>query len=375
MQNIEFINQLKLRTSYGVNGNANINNYDFFPGYGYGFNYNGATGSAPNNVGNLDLTWELNKPFNVGIDVSVLNSRINLTAEYYNRRSEDLLLNVPLSRTSGFASARRNVGEMENKGFELTINAMPVRTKNFNWEVDFNFALNRNKVLSLPNGDIANGAFLIREGYDVQTFFAREYAGVDPATGNPLWYTDSSRKATTGTLASAQRSMLGSASPREFGALTNKLSFKGFSIEAQLNYQFGNYIRDAFNTFTLGAGAGDGFGKVKRILDRWQKPGDMTDIPRIVAGGNNAFNNFHSFWLMKGDFVRLRNLQVGYELPKTLLAKANISNAFFYVRGANLYTWVKNKNLSVDPEQAVSSESNLDIQIPKTITVGINLSF
>src|SRR5690606_17226383 len=243
MENISFINQLKLRTSYGVNGNAGIGNYAALPLYGYGANYNGLPGSIPSNVGDSSLTWELNKPFNIGLDVSVLNNRLSLTADWYTRKSEDLLLDVPLSRTSGFTTATKNIGAMTNTGVEISLNAIPVTNRNFDWNVNFNFATNKNEVTSLPEGnDIISGAFIIREGESINTYYVREYAGVDPANGDPLWYTDESHSATTNNYSSALRTTYGTSLPKFFGSFTNTLNFKGFSLEAQLYYNFGNYV-------------------------------------------------------------------------------------------------------------------------------------
>ena len=199
--------QLKLRASYGYVGNGGIGNYDWFPSYSFASSYNNIPGSVPGNVGNLDLSWEVNKPLNIGLDVSVLESRLNVSMDWYNRKSEELLLNVPLSPTSGFASQTQNVGEMENQGIEVTIVATPVRSKDFTWTVNFNFAYNKNKVLTLPGGNPIIGTFIIKEGLDVQSFYPRVYAGVDPANGDPLWYLDSTRKATTNVYSSAQNSI------------------------------------------------------------------------------------------------------------------------------------------------------------------------
>ena len=377
MQSIDFISQLKLRASYGVNGNAGIPNYEWLPLYGYGNNYNQLPGSAPSNVGDSNLTWELNKPLNIGIDVSFLKNRINITADWYQRQSEDLLLNVPLSRTTGFASATRNIGFMENKGIELTINAIPVKGQNFNWIVDFNFAHNKNRIRTLPGGnDIPDGNFIIREGVAYRTFYLRTYAGVDPANGDPLWYTDASHTATTSTYPPAgTRELIGNALPKYFGSLTNTLNFKQFSLEAQLYYNFGNYVYDTWGGYYLGAGFGATFNKVARVLDRWQKAGDVTDIPKYIYNGNKSFQSGSTFWLNKGDFIRLRNIQLGYTLPKDFLSQIKLTNAFFYVRGTNLWTWVKDENLPFDPEQGTTSASNLNVFIPKTVSVGLNVAF
>lgn len=378
MENVKFITQLKLRSSYGVNGsNTAIGNYDALPLYSFGSNYNQLPGSAPANVGDPNLTWELNKPFNVGVDVSILKNRISLTAEYYNRTSSSLLLSVPLSRTSGFASATRNIGTLKNEGVELNLNVIPVQTKNFKWEIDFNFANNKNTVVELPGGaDIANGNFIIRQGVPLNSFFLREWAGVDPANGDPLWYADNARGTKTNVYPGvAARVLAGNAQPKYFGSLSNTITFKNFTLSAQLYYNYGNMVYDTWGSYYTGAGFGATFNKVARVLDRWQKPGDVTDIPKYIYNGNKNFQSGSTFYLQKGDFVRLREIQLGYNLPKEVLAKAGISSANFYVRGTNLFTWVKDKNLAFDPEQGTGSASNLNVFIPKTVTVGLSVAF
>lgn len=378
MENVKFITQLKLRSSYGVNGsNTAIGNYDALPLYSFGSNYNQLPGSAPANVGDPNLTWELNKPFNVGVDVSILKNRISLTAEYYKRTSSSLLLSVPLSRTSGFASATRNIGTLKNEGVELNLNVVPVQTKNFKWDIDFNFANNKNTVVELPGGaDIANGNFIIRQGVPLNSFFLREWAGVDPANGDPLWYADNARGTKTNVYPGvAARVLAGNAQPKYFGSLNNTITFKNFTLSAQLYYNYGNMVYDTWGSYYTGAGFGATFNKVARVLDRWQKPGDVTDIPKYIYNGNKNFQSGSTFYLQKGDFVRLREIQLGYNLPKEVLAKAGISSANFYVRGTNLFTWVKDKNLAFDPEQGTGSASNLNVFIPKTVTVGLSVAF
>ena len=371
------INQLKLRASYGKSGNAAIGNYDYFPGYGFGANYNSTPGSFPNNVGNLDLTWEENRPLDLGIDLGFFKNRINISADVYKRKSSKLLLDAPLSPTSGFGSVRKNVGALENKGLELTVNLIPVTTKDFTWEVSFNYSTNQNRVTSLPNGnkDIIAGLNIYRVGQDVQSYFLRNYAGADPATGDPLWYTDSTKTKTQNIYSSAQRLVTHTAAAKYFGGLTNTFKYKGFSLEAQLYYSGGNYSFDNFNSFYLGAGAFPTFNKSSRILERWQKPGDVTDIPKYIYGGNKSFQSASSFYLNNANYIRLRNLQLGYNLPSQLATKIRLNSAFFYVRGTNLFTFIKDKNQPFDPEQGSGSFSNLTEFIPRTVSVGINLGF
>lgn len=377
MQNVTFIDQLKLRGSYGVNGNAGIGNYDWLPLYGFGSNYNQSPGSSPSNVGDSSLTWELNKPFNVGLDFTILKNRVSVSTDYYIRTSEDLLLNVPLSRTSGFSSATRNIGAMENRGIELTVNIVPVQSKNFTWSIDFNFAHNRNKVTSLPNGsDIPDGSYIIRQGQAIRTFFLRQYAGVDPSNGDPLWYKDTTLTATTNVYpAASARILAGNALPKYFGGLTNRFNYKGFELEVQLYYNFGNYVYDTWGSYYMGAGFGATFNKVARIFDRWQKPGDVTQIPKYIYNGNKSFQSASTVWLNRGDYIRVRNIEFAYTIPRDVANKLKVTNARFYVRGANLFTWVRDENLPFDPEQGTGSATNLNVFIPKTITAGVNLSF
>ena len=376
MEKFTFINQLKLRSSIGVNGNAGIGNYDSPALYGYGSNYNQGPGSAPSNVGDPNLTWELNKPFDAGIDLSILKNRVNVTFDYYIRKSEGLLLNVPLSLTSGFSTARRNIGSMENRGIEFEVNVVPVLTKNFKWDIDFNYAANKNKITSLPDGkDIGNGSYILRVGVARLTYYQRIYAGVDPANGDPLWFTDGTRTTKTNTYPGADsRALVGQAMPKYFGSITNNFTYKGFSLSAQLYYNFGNLVNDSWSGYYMGSGFGATYNKVARQLNRWTKPGDITDIPRYVYNGNRSFQSASTFTLAQGDYIRVRDLQIGYDLPKRDVEKVKLSAIRVYMRGSNLMTWVRDKRLAFDPEQGTSATTNLNVFIPKTVTFGVNVT-
>ncbi len=377
MDNFSFISQLKLRASYGLNGNAAIANYASRALYGYGANYNQQPGSTPTSIGNSNLTWELNKPLDLGIDISVLKNRINLTVDYYKRKTSNLLLDEPLSLTTGFGTILKNVGSMENKGVEISLNLVPVRYKDFEWDLNINYARNKNKITALVNNaDIISGINIRRVGYDFQTIYVRQFAGVDPANGDPLWYVDDTKATKTNVYANALRTPdFGSSSPKYFGSITNTFTYKGFSLEAQLYYNVGNYVRDTWGSFYLSSGSNGTFNKVVRQLDAWKKPGDITDIPQYKYNGNKLANSFSTQYLYKGDYLRLRNLQVGYSFPKSVLDKLKIGSFSAYVRGTNLFTWVKDKNLPFDPETGVGSATNLEVFIPKTITAGINIGF
>lgn len=377
MESVDLFTQLKLRASYGVNGNENgFGNYSSLQTYGYGVNYTNQPGSAPNNVGDPNLTWEQNKPLNIGVDVAILKNKLRFSLEYYSRKTTNLLLGAQTSRTTGFASYTTNIGSMVNKGWELTIGATPIKTRDFTWDVNFNIAANKNRVLSLyQDKDVANGAFVIRVGEDVQTYYTRLWAGVDPANGDPLWYTDATRKTTTNTYNSAQLTTYKSASPKFFGGFSNSLTYKGFNLSFDFYYNFGNYVRDALASLYFGDGTSPTRNKLVAQLDRWQKPGDITNVPKYILNGNRNSSSFSSRYLAKGDYIRLRNIQLGYELPKNVAERLHMNALHFYVRGTNLWTWIADKNLSSDPEQGVGSTTNGEVFIPKSITVGLNLTF
>lgn len=385
MKGLTFVNALKLRTSYGVNGNGDIGNYTWRGSYTVASPYNNLPGSAPSIVDNPDLTWELNKPFNIGMDASLWNNRINFTVEYYHRKTEDLILAVPLSRTVGASgptaatvgTVRANVGAMENKGWEFQFNIFPVRTKNLQWEVFFNISLNRNQILDLPLGrDIVELPYIRRVGQDFQSIYTRLWAGVDPATGDPLWYKDSSKQATTSVLTQVTgRGIIGSASPRGFGGFGTNIDFKGFSLSAQFNYQYGNYVYDQWGFLHWSDGFNPQLNKNRKQLQRWQKPGDMTDVPKYVYGGAKNSNAESSRWYYKGDFIRLRDLTLSYTVPKSILSKIKMDNARIYVRGSNLWTKVFDDRITFDPEQQVNGQNDMNVMIPRTISFGLSLGF
>jgi TonB-linked SusC/RagA family outer membrane protein len=383
MEKISFINALKIRGSYGVNGNADIGNYTWQGTYIFNANYNQLPGSAPNNVDNPELTWEENKPLDIGIDITFFKSRITINADYYIRKTDNLILNDPLSLTSGFynpttatAGVNANVGSMENKGWEFQLDATPVRTKDFNWNVSFNIALNKNKITALRNNaDILALPFLRRVGQDFQTIYTRLWAGVDPANGNPLWYVDDTKKQTTNNVTTVGRGIIGSASPKGFGSFSTTLTYKGFSLDAQFNYQYGNIVYDQWGFLSWSDGFNPALNKIKKQLDRWQKPGDITDIPKYVYGGAMNSNAESSRWYYKGDYVRLRDITLSYTVPKKITDRIKMDNVRFSVRGSNLWTKAFDKNITFDPEQPINGANDLQVLIQRTISFGLSVGF
>jgi TonB-linked SusC/RagA family outer membrane protein len=385
MLNSSVLSALKIRSSYGVNGNAGIGNYQSIATYGFGNgnNYVQQPGSYPDNVGNPNLTWELNKPFNIAIDAGVLKNRINFTVEYYNRVTSHLLLNVPLSQTSGFSNAEENVGAMKNTGVEITFNATPIKGA-FRWDIGFNIAFNKNKVTELYQGqDITNLPYLVRVGKDVQSIYTRLWAGADPQTGAPLWYTDGTKKTTTSDISKVTRVVVGNADPKGLGGFNNTFSYKGFSLDAQFSFQYGNLLYDGLGLYDNNEGAIPAANSTQKELRRWQKPGDKTDIPQFVYfnSSNSSFGSTR--YVYNGSFIRLRNVTLSFQVPQSLLNKIKLSSITFYVRGSNFWTKTFDKNLEFDPENGTpgpsstptQGENNLQIFIQKSFSAGLNIGF
>ncbi|WP_158828677.1 SusC/RagA family TonB-linked outer membrane protein [Mucilaginibacter lacusdianchii] len=389
IKDLPWINLLKIRGSYGTLGNASIGNYNWRALYGYGtgttalgagynYNYLGNGGSGPTSVGNANLTWETNKTVDVGFDVSLFKDRLSITFDWYNRQSNNLLLNQPLSPTSGYDAFSNNIGSMRNRGYEVSISGTPLIIGDFKWTAGLNVSHNTNRILTLiDHKDQVSGTFIRREGLDFQTYYLRQWAGVDPANGNALWYTDDTYTKTTSVYSQAKQvaNPKYSASPKYFGSFTSEFSYKGLSLSGLLYYNFGNYIRDSWARYTQSDGFDTGDNRVAAQLDRWQKPGDITNVPKYVF--DNASNSSASStrFLYKGDYVRLRELTLSYNLPALLVQKAKVSSIRVYFRGTNLATWVRDKNLPYDPETYINSTTNFDVYNPKTYTLGINVGF
>ncbi len=373
------VSSFKLRSSIGTTGNsAGIGSYQARPTSAYGFNYNGGNGQDFNTIGNTALTWESSQKFDVGVDVGFFKNRLTVVFDYYNTTVNKLIQAAPISQVTGFSSITENIGSMRNRGEEFTIKGIPVQIKDFTWTTNFNIAFNRNTILKLLNdAPFTTGSFNVQEGRDFQTFYLRGYAGVDPSNGNALWYTDASKSATTSNYNAALRINRFQADPKYFGGFNNTFSYKGVTLSADFYYNFGNMIQDGWNNYLLD-GNNYTFNKYAYELNRWTTPGQITDVPKYVAGGipGNASNSTSSRFLYYGDYIRLRNLSIGYDIKKIdYLKTLGISKLYLYGRATNLWTKTYDKRLPFDPEIGTSGASNLEVPQVRTFTVGLNVGF
>ena len=375
---LNIFTDLKFRASYGSTGNQNgIPDFAAKGLWSGGNNYQDVSGTAPIQLANPDLRWETTKQADIGIDAGFFANRITLGFDFYRKYTTNLLLQLPIASQTGYNSIFANAGEMSNEGYELNINADVFQQKNFTWSLNLNVATNKNKIQKLPAPIIKTGVIILQEGSPLYSFYLHKQFGVDPQTGNVLF--DDLNK--DGNVTDADLQILGNAWPKYFGGLTNEFTFyKNFDVQASLYYSIGNDIWD--NTrYRMGHGGSRNgvFAMLKEELNRWQKPGDITDVPRLTASGNNAAI-IPSRFLEDGSFVRLRNVSVGYSFPKSLLNRWSITTLRVYFSATNLFTITKYKG--VDPEVNVSNgDQNIlgyDQAIapqPRTLQVGFNISF
>jgi TonB-linked SusC/RagA family outer membrane protein len=379
IKHLNIFSDLKLRASYGSTGNQNgIPDYASKGLWSGGNTYLNISGIAPFQLANPDLKWETTRQLNLGLDFGILKNRLNIEFNYYRKYTKDLLLELPVPSQLGFSSIFANAGEMSNNGFEFTARGEIISNKNFSWYTSFNVATNKNKVEKLQTPILKSGGQgIIQEGYPLYSFYLHKQLGVDPKTGDVLF--DDVNK--DGKLSDADLQILGNAWPSYFGGLTNTLTlFKNVEVSAFIYYSIGNKVWDNTRYRTGHGGSRNGvFAMLQEELTRWQKPGDITEVPRLTASGNNA-SIIPSRFLEDGSFVRLKNLSVGYNLPKQITSRLKLSSVRFYLAATNLITITKYKG--VDPEvNTAASDQNIlgyDQAIapqPRTLQAGFNISF
>jgi TonB-linked SusC/RagA family outer membrane protein len=370
----DVLSSARLHVSYGTTGNAQgISNYAAKPLAAYGSNYTTGNGQNYSTIGNLDLTWEKQKKFDVGAELGLFDNRLLVIPDFYVNNVDGLIQSLPLSRTTGFSSiSYANVGAMQNRGVELTLKSENIRPKHFSWTSRVNIAFNRNRITGLAqSAGGANGNYYLEKGYDYYTYYVRLYAGVNPDNGEALWYTDASRTATTNNYNSAERVPYRSASPEYYGGFHNTFEYKGARLGAELYFNVGNYIVDSWST-RFYDGEYFAFNKYQReYWKRWTTPGQITDVPKYIYGGGAQAqsNDFSSRFLYDGSFVRLKNLTAGYDLKKVVRDFIpGISKVYLFGRVSNLFTLTFDDRLPFDPESG-----NVTIPIYRVYSFGINV--
>lgn len=374
MADVGWLNNLKVRASYGVTGNASIGNFDSLSLYGFGYDYAGIPGSAPSSVGNPILTWENQHSLDIGLTLGLFNNRVTSNLTYFKRMNKDLLLSRPLSTTSGFDSNLQNVGDMQNTGVEVDVNIGIVESDNFNWDFGGNVTFVKNKITKLEE-PILDERFRKEEGRDFYEYYLTHWAGVDSQTGQGLWYTNGPGSSTTTDYNTTQRAYVGkSALPDFYGGVTTSLRYKNFELSGQFAFVWNKYLYNNPAFVLDGDGRYTPRSTSQRNFDnRWTTPGQDAKTPQFVWGNTTLSNSKSSTRVLyDATYVRLRDVTLSYNLPHSVTEKINVASVRVYVKGTNLLTWVRDKDLHLDPEAGADGVVDAFIPIAKTFTLGVN---
>jgi TonB-dependent starch-binding outer membrane protein SusC len=382
--NITPVNELKIKSSIGWTGNQDIDDFASLGVWQGGQNYLGLPGISPLQLGNKDLRWETTRQFNVGLEAAAFSNRILVELNYYEKLTTDLLLLVPVPIKTGFESTLKNYGEMSNKGFELEVQTVNVRNPNFEWTTTFNISQNKNEItkLAAPFSQYNRNWVRLEEGQPLYSFWLYRQLYVDPQTGNAV-YEDVNDD---GRITSDDRQIVGNAWPKFFGGFKNGFIWKNVDVSAFVYFSYGNKIFNMNRYFQENGGQrGVNWSMGGKVMDRWQKPGDITDIPRTTtlanADGSYNHNIESSRFLEDGSFVRLRSLSVGYNIAPEHLQRLNIQRIRLYVNATNLLTFSRYSG----PDPEVNTAANfangtvqgLDFSVPpqpRTFVFGINVT-
>jgi TonB-linked SusC/RagA family outer membrane protein len=403
-----FFSDVKLKASYATVGNA-LGGLPYLSTFGAA-PYGNISGIAVNAIGNTDLQWETSKKYDAGIEVGLLRGRMNLTADWFLNDVDNLVLNVPTPLSAGIPgnSIPQNVGTLQNRGIELALDAAIVRNSSFNWNINVNFSSVHNKITNLysisgtPTKFINNGSYnIIRVGDPINILYGYKYAGVNTATGYPMYYKADGKlvmhniptgayyyvsspndgtidPANRTSMSFADRTNLGESVPTWFGGISNSLSYKNFNLDFMFRYSGGNKIMNMTRQEALlnQSFANNG----REILQRWQKPGDITDVPKLIWGQSNNINQNGlaiSRFVESGDYLRLQNVVLSYSLTPSMLKWANgyLQSVKFYAQGQNLHVWTNYTGSDPDNITTTGLESpSLTPQL-RTISFGLNLGF
>lgn len=348
----DWVDVLKLRASYGSVGNIPYSKYPQYGLYSVSSNYNGIPAILISQVGNKDLTWEQTYTAGVGIDANFFNNRLRFVFDYYNKYTSNILYQVPVSGLTGITSRWQNVGEMRNSGIEITIGGDIIRTKDWLWSLDLNMGYNKNKLEKLygddPNMMIIGGGGndtsiagaaekVLKVGYSTDRYYLREWAGVDPKNGAPLWYKNDGSGETTSNYSEAKQVMTEATSPKLFGGFNTSLTWKNIDLNASFGFSLGgkiyNYSRQEYDS----DGAYTDRNQMKLIdgWSRWEKEGDIATHPAASYGNKSNSNKASTRYLEDGDYLKLRSLSIGYNLD---LSKYYIQNMRIYFTAENVFT-------------------------------------
>ncbi|MBR0195574.1 MAG: SusC/RagA family TonB-linked outer membrane protein [Paludibacteraceae bacterium] len=397
MQNQKVVSFFKLRASYGVTGNNNIPPYQYLATYNLSSLYQNNVSATSSRLASPDLRWETAYMASIGIDLTFIK-RIDMSIDLYQTDNKDLLLDVPVAPSTGFFKVTKNAGSVRNRGIEFRIDANVIDMNKWRWDIGFNIGFNQNRVTKTPDHlpflqTAVTYSQQVKEGQDIYSWYMKEWAGVDPNNGDPLWYMvdedgnyildAAGNKTTTNDYNATHARVVGTASPLFSGGLNTQLSWNGIFIHINTNFVYGNKIYNATREMTDADGAYIDINQMSLSAQgwtRWEKPGDKATHPRAELPNNSHSNDVSSRYLEDGSFFRLRNITVGYDFPTKLISKAKMTKCRIYFTADNLATATKFSGM--DPEiNLVSGENTLaglynsNYPVGRTFQGGVEISF
>lgn len=397
MENLSAINYLKLRASYGsvgndrildADGNETYYNYQSF----YNLNNNNAAepGLLLNSLPTPNLQWETNYSSDIALEFALFNNRLRGTVEAFDRRSSNLLFNVPLPVSAGVATISRNVGTMYNRGFEIQLGGDIIKKKDFNWDATLNWSLTRNKITQMPpeQPGIISGTKKLEVGHSIYDYYTRIWAGIDPTDGLSLYVRDpkiavsnpSQTRVINGVDYTTNQSNAlldytgDTAIPDFYGSFNNNIRYKNFQFSFLVNYSVGGKVYDSAYA-SLMSYSSSNYGSALHVdaLNAWKNPGDNTNVPRLDVVASNNNNVASSRWLIDASYLSLRTATLSYTLPKEWVSKVDMKNARIYVSGENLFLLSKRKGM--DPSYAYTGVTSNNYSPTRTVSIGLNVAF
>jgi len=383
MRNSKFINFLKLRSSYGTTGNdAGIGYYSYQTLYDLGRNNGLIPGILQATLGDTSITWEANKQFDIGLEFELFKSRITGSIEYFKRETDNLIFRVPLPLSSGFTSILTNIGSMYNKGVEIALSADVIKKKDFTWNISFNATTFTNQITALPQKEIISGTKKLMVGKSINDYWLRQWYGVDPTDGAALFKAanglgagvriNSKGDSVTTDINNAKFDYSGSAIPDWYGGLQTSFQYKNITLSALANWQVGGLTYD--DTYAAYMHAGTyGASLHTDMQKRWQKPGDITNIPRMDNAQTSIFGATSSRWLTDASFLNLQNVTLSYDLANNqYLKKAGINTARFFISIENVKMFTKRSGMN--PGQSFAGVTSIGYIPARVFNVGVNMN-
>lgn len=377
----DWLSALTLKASYGAQGNDNLGTYYASSGLYSIVSQAGENALVSDRLATPGLKWETNLNFNVGIDFSLFNNRFSGSFDFFQRRSKDLLYSRPLATSLGYTSVDENIGALKNTGFEIDLKGTLIHTRDFAWRLGVNLTHYKNVVTDLPLKDMPiTGVTRLKVGRSVYDFYLREWAGVNPENGDPLWYKDVKDtqnnvigRTTTNDYAKADYYYVNKSSlPKVYGGFNTAFTYKGFELSAIFAYSIGGYIVDRDVTMLWSNGSSTGRAWSTEMLKRWTPENRYTDVPALKTVSNN-WNANSTRNLFNNSYLRMKNITLSYNFPQPMIKKISLSSLQLFVKADNLLTISGNQGL--DPEQGITGLTYYRYPAMRSISGGVNVSF